>query len=462
MNEEIESKPRMNFAQLWNMNFGFLGIQFGWGLQMANMSAIYTKLGADPDKIPILSLAGAVTGLLVQPIIGAMSDRTWNRFGRRRPYFATGAVLASIILFFMPSSYALWVAACFLWILDASINVSMEPFRAFVADKLPISQRASGFLMQSFFIGLGATLANVLPYLLNHFGVTSEAVNGVPLSVLYSFRIGAIVMTAAVLWTVFRTPEDPPTAEAESKIARGDGRGAFATLREIIGAIRVMPLTMRQLAIVQFATWFGLACMWAFFTLTVARRAFGAYNSHTAAFDRATEWAGVCFAVYSIVCFLAAPLLPILSERLGRAHLHAVCLACGAVGIISVGFIHNQYLFLLPMVGFGIAWASILAMPYAILSVALPADRMGVYMGIFNLFIVLPQMAASLLLQPVVKYIFGNDPAKVVVMGGFFLALAVLATLRLAQQSKDEALGLTEIDASLIRDESRLSEAKLS
>ena len=270
-----EKRP-LRFGELWNMNFGYLGIQYGWGLQMANMAAIYTKLGAHPENIPLLGLAGPVTGLLIQPIIGAMSDRTWSpKFGRRRPYFTIGAVLASITLFFMPMSPALWVAATLLWILDASINVSMEPFRAFVADKLPPKQRASGFLMQSFFIGLGATMATILPWILHHAGVTAEASNGVPLSVLFSFRIGAFAFLSAVSWTVLRTPEDPPVDMAAFERHRRETRGLTAGAREIVHAIRAMPVTMRQLFWVQFATWFGLSCLWGLFTLAVAGHVFG-------------------------------------------------------------------------------------------------------------------------------------------------------------------------------------------
>ena len=424
-----EKRP-LRFGELWNMNFGYLGIQFGWGLQMANMAAIYTKLGAHPDRIPLLGLAGPVTGLLIQPIIGAMSDRTWSpKYGRRRPYFTVGAVLASVVLFFMPTSPALWVAASLLWILDASVNVSMEPFRAFVADKLPPKQRATGFLMQSFFIGLGATLANLLPWIFNHAGVTTEAANGVPLSVLYSFRVGAFAFILAVLWTVLRTPEDPPADMAAFEKHRRETRGLAAGLGEISHAIRMMPITMRQLFWVQFATWFGLSCVWGLFTLAVAAHIFHAPSSKSPLFDRATEWSGVCMAAYSVVCFVAAPFLPGVTARLGRPKFHAVALAIGGIALISVALIHTQYMLLVPMIGFGIAWASILAMPYAILSVALPSERMGVYMGIFNFFIVLPQIAYSLGMPLVIKYVFHDDALKTIILGGTcFLIAAALAT----------------------------------
>ncbi len=426
---EAEKRP-LRLGELADMNFGYLGIQFGWGLQMANMAAIYTKLGAHPENIPILGLAGPVTGLLIQPIIGAMSDRTWSpRFGRRRPYFTVGAVLASLALFAMPSSPALWVAAALLWILDASVNVSMEPFRAFVADKLPPRQRATGFLVQSCFIGLGATLANLLPWVLHHAGVVAEASNGVPLSVLFSFRVGAAVFLLAVLWTVLRTKEDPPADMAAFERHRRETRGLAAGAHEIVQAIRVMPATMKQLFPVQFATWFGLSCFWGLFTLAIASNVFGTTNNKSPQFDRATEWGGVCMAASSVVCFLVAPLMPRVALRLGRPKLHALALAFGGAGLLSVTLIHTPNLLLLPMVAFGIAWASILAMPYAILSVALPSERVGVYMGIFNLFIVIPQMVYALGMPFVIKYVFHSRALPTLVLGAVcFLIAAALAT----------------------------------
>ena len=437
-----EDKPRLGLGGLVDMNFGYIGIQFGWGLQMANMAALYTKLGAHPDAIPLLGLAGPVTGLLVQPIIGAMSDRTWiPGLGRRRPYFLAGAILASLALFFMPSSPYLWVAAALLWVLDASVNVSMEPFRAFVTDKLPLSQRAVGFLVQSCFIGLGATLANILPWVLNHFGVTTEAANGVPLSVLYSFRVGAAVFLLCVLWTVLRSREDPPADMAAFQRHRRETKGIAAGAREIYDAIRTMPLTMRQLFPVQFATWFGLSCFWGLFTLAIAANVFGTTNSKSPQFDHATEWGGICMAASSVVTFLVAPLMPAVAVKLGRPRLHAASLALGGLGLFSVAFIHTQFLLLLPMVAFGIAWAAILAMPYAILSVALPSERIGVYMGIFNLFIVIPQMVYSLGMPFVIRYIFHNHSVPTLIVGAAsFLIAAVLATRVVEMTPKGTAI----------------------
>jgi maltose/moltooligosaccharide transporter len=423
-------KPRLSFWQIWNMSFGFLGIQFGWGLQLANMSAIYTKLGANADQIPILWLAGPVTGLLVQPIIGSMSDRTWNRLGRRRPYFLVGAILSSIALFFMPDSSVLWMAAGLLWILDASINISMEPFRAFVADKLDATQRTTGFVMQSFFIGVGATFANALPYIFRKFGVTGTTTSGIPLTVQYSFKIGAAAFLLAVLWTVFTSKEYPPENLQEFERLKKEHRGIGAGIAEIVSAVKEMPVTMKQLAIVQVFTWLGLFCMWMFFGLATAYHVFGAPNNQSPLFDRGTEWGGICFAVYSLVCFVVAFALPKLAEVTSRKAVHALALICGSIGLLSVFVIHNQYMLLLSMVGVGIAWASILSMPYAILSGSLPAERMGVYMGIFNFFIVIPEIIASLTFQPLVKQVFRNNPLYVVMLGGASLLVAALLVLR--------------------------------
>ena len=263
-------RPRLSPAEMFNMSFGFLGIQFGWGLQLANMSAVYERLGARSDQVPLLWLAAPVTGLLVQPVIGALSDRTWGPLGRRRPYFLTGAILASIALFIMPTSSSLWMAATLLWILDASINISMEPFRAFVADKLPASQRTQGFVMQSLFIGVGASLANALPYVFAKLGVTGSTPSGIPLSVRYSFQVGALVFLLAVLWTVFTTTEFPPEDMAAFERARRGQLGLGPLLKDIMQSLRRMPATMRQLAVVQLVTWLGLFCMWLFFVPAVA------------------------------------------------------------------------------------------------------------------------------------------------------------------------------------------------
>ena len=433
-------KPRLSFWQIWNMSFGFMGIQFGWGLQLANMSGIYTYLGAKPEEVPILWLAGPVTGLLVQPVIGSMSDRTWNRLGRRRPYFLGGAILASIALFFMPDSSALWMAAGLLWILDASINVSMEPFRAFVADKLNVDQRTAGFVMQSFFIGVGQSLANLLPWLFRRWGVDAPgvaaadaAVSAIPASVNYAFKIGAVAFLVCVLWTVITTKEFPPENMEEFNRKRRERKGIGAAMSEIFSAMREMPATMKQLAVVQFFTWLGLFCMWMFFGLMTSYHIFGATNEKDPLFTDGQAWGGNSFAIYSVTCFAVAFLLAPLARMSSRKIVHAVSLVCGAIGLLSVYFIQDKTMLLLTMIGVGIAWASILSMPYAILSGALPASRMGVYMGIFNFFIVIPEIIASFLFGPIIRAVFGKDnPSSalyVVMAGGLFLAIAAISVL---------------------------------
>jgi maltose/moltooligosaccharide transporter len=429
-------RPRLSFGQIFNMSFGFLGIQFGWGLQLANMSAVYERLGARPDEVPLLWLAAPVTGLVVQPIIGALSDRTWGRLGRRRPYFLVGAILSSVALFFMPTSSALWMAAGLLWILDASINVSMEPFRAFVADKLDASQRTAGFVMQSFFIGVGASLANALPLFLSWLGVTGSTASGIPLTVKYSFQIGAAVFLLAVLWTVATTREHPPEDMAAFERERRERRGVGHIAREIGSAIRDMPATMRQLAVVQLFTWLGLFCMWLFFVPATARHVFGATDPQSPLYTQGIEWGGFAFAFYSITCFVVALALPRLAAATSRKTVHAVSLVCGGVALLSVSLIQDRWLLLLTMVGVGIAWASILAMPYAILSTAVPPRRMGVYMGVFNFFIVIPEIVAALGFGPLIRAAFGegnpNAPLYVVMLGGVCLltAAACVALVR--------------------------------
>jgi len=436
----VTKKPRLTPMQLFNMSFGFLGIQFGWGLQLANMSAVYERLGAKPDQVPLLWLAAPVTGLLVQPVIGALSDRTWGPLGRRRPYFLAGAILASIALFFMPTSSSLWMAATLLWILDASINVSMEPFRAFVADKLDVSQRTSGFVMQSFFIGVGASLANALPFVLRWAGVTGNTASGIPLTLKYSFQAGAAAFLLAVLWTVFTTTEFPPE-DAAALDRAGRGRGGMGALFGEIGtAVREIPTTMRQLAVVQFVTWLGLFCMWLFFVPTVARHVFGATDASSELYARGIEWGGLTFAFYSITCFVVAFALPPLARATSRRATHAMALVCGAAGLLSVYLIHDPYLLLLTMVGVGIAWASILSMPYAILSGSLPAERMGVYMGIFNFFIVIPEILASLTFGPVIRTFFGQDnpdaPLYMVMLGGVCMLVAAALAMRVRDEGE--------------------------
>jgi maltose/moltooligosaccharide transporter len=411
------------------MSFGFLGIQFGFALQNANVSRIFQTLGAEIDKIAILWIAAPITGFLVQPIIGYISDRTWHPFwGRRRPFFFIGAILASLALFLMPNSTKLWMAAGLLWILDASINISMEPFRAFVGDKLPSSQRTSGFAMQTFFIGLGAVVASLLPYIFTnilHFSNTApEGV--IPDSVKYSFFIGAIVFLGAVMWTVFSTKEFPPDDIKKWEEEKLKSKGMMHGITDITQGIFSMPKTMLQLAIVQFFTWIAFFAMWIYTTSSIAENAYGTTDTTSKAFQDAGDWVGVMFMVYNGVSALTAFLLPLLAVRIGRKYTHMICLIIGGIGLVSIYFIKSPTMLLLPMVGVGLAWASTLTMPYSILAGALPPNKMGFYMGVFNFFIVIPQIVAAAILGFFVKNVFGNHSVFALVVGGISMVIAGL------------------------------------
>jgi maltose/moltooligosaccharide transporter len=554
-------KPRLSFWQIWNMSFGFFGIQFGWGLQMANMSAIYQYLGAKESELAVLWLAAPLTGLLVQPIIGYASDRTWGALGRRRPYFLTGAILASLALIAMPNSGTVWMAAGLLWVLDASVNVTMEPFRAFVGDLLPTEQRKSGFAMQSLLIGLGAVLSSALPYMLtNGFGVSNEATvkSPIPPAVRLAFYIGSVVFFVAVLYTILTTKEYPPEDPAAFEKMKKESAGVGRAFREIVAGIGSMPRTMRQLALVQFFTWFALFCMWLYFVPAVATGVFHGqtlgprdpvmksqvaseagkpYMSEAAAIARAYEtrkkeladdaarqanqrpwydgvlqmfglkpaapdpaeridetalraliatqvvaprelskeeadsplvqtlaaalmrhkviapdspevaaaaaeihsglaaarsyqqgaaWGGVCFSAYNGTAFLFAFVLLALVRKFAARSIHRLCLVCGGVGLLSAVVFHQQYLLIGSMVLVGIAWASILSMPYAMLSNAIPAQKMGFYMGVFNFFIVIPQILASLGLGSLMKSVLGDNPMNAVLLGGCSMIVAGL------------------------------------
>ena len=433
-------KPRKNFWQIWNMSFGFLGIQFGWGLQMANMSAIYEYLGARADQLPILWLAAPLTGLIVQPIVGHASDNTWGCLGRRRPYFLTGAILSSFALIMMPQSSLLWTAAGLLWILDASINISMEPFRAFVADLLPEWQRTRGFAMQSLFIGFGAVIASAMPWMLtNWFHLSAGTVrHAIPLTVRLSFYIGAAVFFGAVLWTIVTSKEYPPQDLEAFHRMKAAKRGLITNASEILDSIAGMPKTMRQLAPVQILTWLGLFCMWLYFPVAVARNVFGAPDTTSPLYSAGVEWGGICFGLYSAVCFVFAFLLPGIAHAIGRKHTHSLCLIVGGIGLFSVAFIHNKYVLLLTMVGVGIAWASTLAMPYSVLAGSLPKAKTGVYMGIFNFFIVTPEIIASLLFGWAMNHLLHNNRLTAVVAGGFFMIAAALLMQRVCDPGEEK------------------------
>jgi len=412
------------------MSFGFFGIQFGWALQMANMSAIYEYLGASAEQIPLLWLAAPVSGLIAQPIVGYLSDRTWCCLGRRRPYFLIGAILSSAALILMPHCSTLWMAAGLLWILDTSINISMEPFRAFTADLLPAEQRTQGFAMQSLLIGCGAVVAALLPWYLNHFfaaGDRGTNGSGIPFTIEISFYLGAAVFLAAVVWTVVTTPERPP----EERFARSQSEPQTfgSAVREMVALILQMPERMKQLAGVQFFTWMGVFCVLLYFPAAIARYTFGTMDKSSPLYADGIAWAGVCIALYSGVCCLFSLLLPRLASVLGSKMTHSLCLLCGSVGIISLLWVRDRYFILLPMACFGIAWASILAMPYAMLSQSIPAKHTGIYMGIFNAFIVIPQILTALGLGWVMSHYLHHNCLLAVVLGGFCLLVAAVLVL---------------------------------
>jgi maltose/moltooligosaccharide transporter len=450
-------KPRLNFWQIWNMSFGFLGIQFGWGLQMANMSAIYSYLGANADALAILWLAAPVTGVLIQPLIGQSSDRAWTRLGRRRPFILGGAILASLALVLMPNCPSVWMAAGLLWVLDGTINASMQPFRALVADNLPEEQNAQGFAIQSLFIGLGGTIASALPWMMtNWFGVTSEGAGQghVPSSVRLSFYIGAVAFMGAVLWTVFSTREYPPSDSdmATIRARRFDWTlglgGIFALVLRLPRRMRELglvqsfvmfakwvyhlpdrlPRRMWELGLVQFFTWIGMFAMWVYFPPAVARNIFHAAPG-SVEMEASGSWSGFCFAAYNAVCFFFSFVLLWGTKYTGPRLMHILCLAVGALGLATVPLTSDKYHLLISMTAIGIAWASILSMPYAMLAPSLPKEKVGVMMGMFNLFIVAPQIAASSLLGWILKNYLHSEPMNALVLGGVSMGLAALLTL---------------------------------
>ncbi len=491
-------KPKLSFWDIWNMSFGFLGIQMGFGLQIGNVSRIFQTLDADAEKLAIYWLAGPVTGLIVQPIIGYFSDRTWSpRWGRRRPYFFFGALLAAISLVIMPNSPTLWIAISMLWIMDSSFNISMEPFRAFVGDKLPSSQRTMGFAMQSFFIGVGAVVASFLPYAFhNWFGVSNTAEAGlIADSVKLSFYVGAFAFFMAVLYTVLKSTEYSPDEmkafseddtqdafkvdqeELKSKIKNQIPIGttmivfglilswfvfnheASRDLYVITGGISIagllfvlsgflqadgikesgftsmvndfqtMPKTMKQLAWVQFFSWFALFAMWIYTTPAVTEFIYKSTDTTSSAYNDGADWVSVCFGIYNLVAALVAFLLPVLASKTSRKFTHMLCLVLGSIGLASIYFITSPNMLLISMIGVGVAWASILSMPYAILTGSIPSDKMGYYMGIFNFFIVIPQMVAASILGYLLQEFFDTSTIHALLIGGLSFLVAGLLTL---------------------------------
>lgn len=483
-------KPQLDFWQLWNMSFGYVGIQFGFALQNANVSRIFETLGAKVENIPILWIAAPISGLLIQPIIGHMSDKTWNRLGRRKPYFLAGAILSSLALLAMPNSPTLWIAAGMLWMMDASINVTMQPFRAFVGDMLPDEQRTKGFAVQTFFIGASSVIASVCPYLFTkwlHIANTAPA-GEIPPSVKWSFYIGGIAFLLTVLWTILRVREYSPeeleqfseqpcegepseavTLNARSCAqqgllllaagiaftwlvhaldwyqglyilsvgsafygvlqliaARRHANGKSHGMVEIIADLKNMPVTMKKLALVTMLTWFALFAMFIYSNSAVTSFHFGSTDTTSELYNSGANWVGVLMAVYNGVAAVVAFLLPVLARKIGRVTTHVVCLIIGGLGLMSMYAFKDPNLLLVSMTAIGIAWASLLTMPYAILSSAVSHKKMGVYMGMFNLFVVIPQILASAILGLLVRTVFHGHAIYAIVLGGAAMVLSGL------------------------------------
>jgi maltose/moltooligosaccharide transporter len=431
-----KSKPILSFWQIWNMSIGFLGIQMGFALQNANASRILQTFGADVEHLSWFWLVAPFTGMVIQPIIGHYSDKTWTKLGRRRPFFLAGAILASIGLILMPNADmfvsilpALWVGAGFLMIMDASFNVAMEPFRALVADKLNNSQQTLGFSIQTVLIGIGAVVGSWLPYVLtNWFGFEKSAEAGkVPFSLILSFIIGAVFLISCIIWTIIKTPEYSPEEQAafEGEEIETD-KGSFFDIFKDFGN---MPKTMKQLGIVQFFSWFGLFSMWVYMTRAIAQHIYNlpASDSSSEQFNDAGNWVGVIFGVYNAVSAIYAFFLPKMASKFGRKNTHSYSLIVGGLSLISIYFITDYRWLILPMLGVGFAWASILAMPYAILAGSIPAKKMGIYMGIFNFFITIPQIINGIIGGPIVKYLYDGQAIFAIVVGGVCFLLAAFS-----------------------------------
>ncbi|WP_448547840.1 MFS transporter [Thalassotalea fusca] len=499
-----KQKPTLNFWQIWNMCFGFLGIQFGFALQNANIGRIFQTLGADYGNMAILMVAAPITGLVVQPIIGYFSDKTWNRLGRRRPYFLWGAIAASLSLFIMPNSPTLWIAAGMLWIMDASINVSMEPFRAFVGDMLPPKQRATGYAMQCFFIGVGSVVASALPWMMtNWFDISNTAAPGeLPDSVSFAFYIGGVIFLLAVLWTVFRTKEyspqelaqfnqfEDPTCHTEERPIRPTSkyfRHGFAWLAAgvatsgvvyllidkldqslfiltggliafglcqlfagylqqknkhehgfavVINDLFAMPDTMKQLAFVQFFSWFPFFGMWTYTTAAITDFHYGSSDVTSELYNQGADWVGVLFSTYNLTSIVAAICIPIIVKAFNLRIAHMINLLLGGAGFISFIFVKDPTYLVISMIGVGFAWASILSVPYALLANALPPNKMGLYVGIFNFFIVLPQILAASILGLLITKVFDNQPIYALIVGGVSMIFAGILTLRVKEHEQ--------------------------
>lgn len=428
------AKPRLSALHIAEMNLGFFGLQFSFGLQQANMGPVYSFLGANEATMPLLWLAGPVTGLIVQPIIGALSDRTTSRLGRRTPYFLVGAMLCSLGLLAMPYSPTLWVAASLLWILDAANNVTMEPYRAYVSDRLDESQRTAGFLTQSAFTGLAQTLSYLAPSLLVWGGISADLVdaNGIPEITRIAFLIGAALSISTILWSVFRVSE-LPLDPAERERMRGEKLSASAALTDFVGAVRDMPQAMRQLALAMLFQWFAMFAYWQYIVFAIGRSLFDTADASTPAFRQATLVTGQAGAMYNFVAFLAAFAMVPIARRYGAKPVHACAILLAGAAMMALPLIQHPTGLILPMIGIGIGWASLMGNPYVMLAGAIPPERTGVYMGIFNMFIVVPMMIETLVMPLVYRPLLGGDPRHVLVLSGLLMLCAAIATLRVVE-----------------------------
>jgi len=447
----MHTKPRLSTADIWNMSVGFLGIQMGFALQNGNASRILQSFGADVHQLSWFWLVAPLTGMIVQPIVGYYSDRTWGKFGRRKPYFLIGAIIASLGLILMPNADmfvaflpAIWVGAGFLMIMDASFNIAMEPFRALVADKLPAEQRTKGFSVQTILIGIGAVVGSWLPYFLAEFiGVEKIATEGsIPANVIYSFIIGAICLIGAILWTFSKTTEYSPEEMEKFLGDEPKDEQEQLGLMQFFSDFKNMPKAMKQLGLVQFFSWFALFLMWVYSTSAIAQHVYGLPidDSSSETYQNAANWVGILFGVYNLVSAIFAFFLPTIADRIGRKKTHAFCLVCGGLGLLSLYFLPSSTSLILSMVGVGIAWASILAMPYAILAGSIPLRKMGIYMGIFNLFITIPQVVSAITGGYIVKELFENNAIYMIMIAAAFMFLAAVSVLGV--EDKDDVVVL--------------------
>lgn len=430
-------KVKLSFWQIINMNFGFFGLQYSFGLQQANMSPIYSYLGAQESKLPYLWLAGPITGLIIQPIIGAMSDKTVSKWGRRTPYFLIGAIFCSLCLFIMPYSSSVWMAASVLWILDAANNITQEPYRAFVSDKLDKEQHALGFLTQSAFTGLGQTLSYLTPTLLIFFGVSKMAVNdnGIPVTTIIAFLIGSVVSIGSILWTLKTTKEIPLTTQEKEEIMKSPV-GVKSTFEDIWKATKEMPKTMKQMMPMMFFTWYAMFIYWIYIAKTLSHSVFGATKIGTDAFRDADILSGQIGAFYNFIAFISAFGLAYLAKKYGAKPIHAICLTLAGMGLLILPHIKSQSLVFIPMIGMGLSWASMMGNPYVMLAGSIPPERTGVYMGIFNMFIVIPMLLQNVTMPLYYESWLDNNPLNAMKLAGIMLILGALSTLFITTKTK--------------------------